>query len=142
MMDDDNDDNTRETVNPFRRMKLTEEQADRFLWASRRKRDLPSLMLERALLEAYVEGESPWIDAEARQGILLSIDELRALIAMRPAQNLDELCLKCGALLRPTHAVAANADLPALASAGIHEDVLRLGLRPPFPEWLVKWLGQ
>jgi hypothetical protein len=136
---DDEDDNAK-GFDPFARLGLTDEQAARFRGASQRPRDISSLMLERALLDEYLASPSPLIGEDMRAGIRYALDDLRANIAMRPARDLHELCLKCGALLRPTPAAADNRNLPALAAAGIHADVLRLGLQSPHPDWLAKWL--
>ncbi|WP_294536458.1 hypothetical protein [uncultured Rhodoblastus sp.] len=134
-----NDDEYFKRHHPFSRMDINDETKARFQWSSRRQRGLQELMTELLMLRQYHEGQSIHFDPETKIGFRYAIDEIRALIAMIPARDEDELRVKCVALSNPAPVVSSHELLPVMARASICADVFRL--KPtPLPEWLEKWI--
>jgi hypothetical protein len=101
---------------PFSRMTLDSETKARFQWSIRQSRKFQDLLVELINLRQHLEGDSIHIDSESKDGLRYAIDEIRALIAMIPARDEDELRMKCAALTHPTPVVSSNESLPILES--------------------------
>jgi hypothetical protein len=124
----------------FSRMKLDDGATARFQWSSRRPRSFQELLVELLSLRQYHEGQSIHVDEESKNGILFAIDEIRALIAMMPAGDEDDLRTKCVALNDPAPVASSHQLLPIVARASIRADIFRLKPATPLPEWLEKWI--
>jgi hypothetical protein len=108
--------------------------------SSRQPRKFQEMLVELIKLRQHLEGDSIHIDSESKNGLRYAIDEIRALIAMMPACDEDELRMKCAALTHPTPVVSSNEFLPILARASILSDIFRLKPQRPMPAWLEKWI--
>jgi hypothetical protein len=124
----------------FNRMKLNDETKAHLQWAISRPRNIQELLGELIIFRQYDEGNSIHIDSECKNGIRYTIDEIRALIAMTPARNDEDLAAKCLALTDPTPVVLAHGLLPIIARASVRADVFRLKPKRPLPDWLSKWI--
>jgi hypothetical protein len=138
MSDDEFED---QPENIFDRLTLSKVDLKR-LEAARRRRDqdLRSLVGDAFFFRACLEGRSPRIDASARQGIRAFIDEIRLLIAARPAEDQHDLFPKLAALglhdREPL--VSANANLRTMIEASARNDIGRLKIAAP-ARWILDW---
>jgi hypothetical protein len=122
----------------FRRISLSEDQADNFHRLSARRRGLYTLVSETILYSLILNGQSEAIDAAANAGLRHHIDETKLLIAAVAAHDEHELHAKLAALDEREPLVEANANLRCMLEAGARADILRLKPRNP-PRWMLDW---